>query len=137
MNSSAAQRMLPAITEMNEYFWCGGKDGKLHILRCQSCGYWIHPYAGRCPECRSDALAPEAVSGRGSVAGFTVNYQPWNPGVPVPYVVAIVELEERADLRLMANMPKVPVEDVRIGLPVKVHFEPQEGGIFLPLFEKA
>jgi hypothetical protein len=31
----------------------------------------------------------------------------------------------------------VPIDEVRIGLPVKVHFEPQERGIFLPLFEKA
>ncbi|MET0360984.1 MAG: OB-fold domain-containing protein [Sphingobium sp.] len=137
MDSAEPQRMLPGLTEMNDYFWQGGKDGRLHILRCQSCATWIHPYAGRCPQCRSDKLAPEPVSGRATVAGFSVNHQPWVPGVPVPYVVAIVELEEHPDLRLMTNMPRVPIEEVRIGLPVKVHFEPQDGGIFLPLFEKA
>jgi uncharacterized protein len=130
------RRPLPAITEMNQYFWRGGQDGRLHVLRCQACGYWIHPYAGRCPACGSDQLASEPVSGRAKVVGFTVNHQAWAPGVPVPYVVAIVELEEQADVRLMTNLPRTPIEDVRVGLPVKVYFE-KDGEIYLPLFEAA
>jgi uncharacterized OB-fold protein len=137
METAAPPRNLPAITETNAYFWLGGADGHLHILRCQKCRTWIHPYAGRCPECGSAELAPEPVSGRGTVAGFSVNHQQWDPTVPVPYVVAIVELEERADLRLMTNLPRTPIEEVRIGLPVKVYFEEQPGSIFVPLFEKA
>jgi uncharacterized OB-fold protein len=137
MDTAEPSRLLPDLTEMNIHFWKGGANGRLHILRCQKCGYWIHPYAGRCPDCRGSDLAPEPVSGRGTVAGFTVNHQPWIPGVAVPYVVAIVELEERADLRLMTNLPRVPIEEVRIGLPVKVYFEPQPNDIYLPLFEKA
>jgi uncharacterized OB-fold protein len=138
MSDTATQmpRVLPQITEMNQYFWCGGADGKLHILRCEACGVWIHPYAARCPKCRSDKVAPQAVSGRGQVAGFTVNVQPWLPGVPVPYVVAIVELEEQADIRLITNMPRTPIEQVKIGMPVKVFFEAY-GDIRLPLFEAA
>lgn len=135
--SAASARAMPAITEMNAHFWKGGADGQLHLLRCGACQYWIHPYAARCPACRSDKIAPEPVSGRATVAGFSVNHQMWQPDVPVPYVVAIVELEERADLRLMTNLPRIPIEEVRIGLPVKVYFEPQHDGVFVPLFEKA
>jgi uncharacterized protein len=130
------QRPLPLITEANQHFWCGGKDGNLHILRCGGCRTWIHPYTARCPKCHSAEVAPEAVSGRGVVAGFTVNHQQWVLGVPTPYVVAIVELEEQSDLRLMTNLPRTPIEDVRIGLPVTVYFE-QDGDVFLPLFEAA
>ncbi|MDB5447345.1 MAG: hypothetical protein JWQ97_2662 [Phenylobacterium sp.] len=129
-------RILPAITEMNQYFWGGGADGRLHILRCGACATWIHPYAARCPQCRSAEVAPQPVSGRGKVVGFTVNHQPWIAGVPVPYVVAIVELDEQANIRLMTNLPRTPIEDVRVGLPVKVYFEPN-GEIFVPLFEAA
>jgi uncharacterized OB-fold protein len=138
MSDTAKQtpRVLPHITEMNQYFWCGGADGKLHILRCEACGLWIHPYAARCPKCRSDKVAPQAVSGRGQVAGFTVNVQPWLPGVPVPYVVAIVELDEQADIRLICNMPRTPIEAVKVGMPVKVFFEAY-GDIHLPMFEAA
>lgn len=127
------QRPLPALNEMNGYFWTGGRDGKLRILRCQACGCYIHPYAALCPRCRSEAIAPEAVSGRGVVIAFTVNHQPWFPNVPVPYVVALVELEEQSNIRLVTNLPTMPATDVRAGLPVEVFFE-EHGEVFVPLF---
>jgi uncharacterized OB-fold protein len=135
-DSSSPPRMLPAVSEMNSHFWCGGVDGRLHITRCQACSTYIHPYAARCPNCRSADVAPEAVSGRGVVVGFTVNHQPWVPGVPVPYVVALVELDEQSNIRLMTNMPRTPIETVHVGMPVKVFFE-QNDDIYLPLFEAA
>ena len=129
------RRAFPVITEANRHFWCGGSDGRLHILRCAA-GHWIHPYAARCPACGSADIAAHPVSGRGTVVGFTENHQPWLPGVNLPYVVAIVELEEQHDVRLMTNMPRTPTADVHVGMPVKVFFE-QHGEIWLPLFEAA
>lgn len=119
---------------MNAYFWLSGKEGKLQILRCDSCGYWIHPYAGRCPKCGSASLAPQPVSGRGKVVGFSINHQPWYPGVQVPYTLALVSLDEQDNVRLMTNMPRTPIDKVRIGLPVEVHFEPL-GDLYLPQFD--
>lgn len=132
--AKAPVRALPHLTEMNSYFWSGGADGNLHILRCGDCSTWIHPYAARCPACRSARLAPEPVSGRGQVVCCTVNVQPWMPGVEVPYVVAMVQLDEQSDIRLVTNMPRTPIADVKIGMRVKVFFE-QNGDIHLPLFE--
>ncbi|WP_379509996.1 Zn-ribbon domain-containing OB-fold protein [Novosphingobium bradum] len=131
---ATSPRALPRITEMNAHFWCGGADGQLHILRCGACGTWIHPYAARCPSCRSADVAPQPVSGRGTVVGFTINVQPWLPGVKVPYVVAMVQLDEQADIRLLTNLPRTPIEEVSVGCRVKVYFE-QHDKIFLPLFE--
>ncbi len=132
---AASRRALPRITEVNAYFWCGGADGNLHLLQCGACKTWIHPYAARCPKCRSADIAPQPVSGRGHVVGFTVNAQPWIPGVEVPYVVAMVQLDEQPDLRMVTNMPRTPIADVHIGQRVKVFFEPNPNDIFLPLFE--
>jgi uncharacterized protein len=126
-------RPLPALNEMNGYFWTSGRDGRLRILRCQACGHYIHPYAAACPTCRSDDLEPEPVSGRGVVTSVTINHQPWFPHVPTPYVVALVELEEQHDIRLVTNLLTCPVEDVRAGMAVEVYFEPH-GEIFVPLF---
>jgi len=133
---NAPRRPLPNVTEMNQHFWRGGADGRLHILRCADCERWIHPYAARCPACGGSRISAQPVSGRGAVVGFTVNHQPWTAGVEVPYVVAVVELEEQADLRLMTNLPDTPIEAVRLGLPVEVYFEAC-GGIFVPLFRTA
>lgn len=136
MTEPGPARMLPQITDINRYFWCGGAEGRLHILRCGACATWIHPYAARCPACASAEVAPQPVSGAGTVVGFTVNHQPWVPGLAVPYVVAIVELAEQPNLRLMTNMPRTPIADVHVGMPVTLFFE-QNGDIFLPLFEAA
>jgi uncharacterized OB-fold protein len=129
-------RPLPVITDMNSYFWCGGKDGRLLILRCSACGTYAHPYVGRCAICNAKAMAPEPVSGYATVIGFTINYQPWFPHVPVPYIVAIVTIEEQADIYLVTNIVKCPLDQASIGMKVKVLFE-QHGEIFLPLFEPA
>lgn len=126
-------RQLPLINEMNRYFWCSGASGQLHILRCGDCGTWVHPYAGLCPKCRTESLSPQPVSGRGTVVGYTVNHQPWLPNVPVPYAVALVELEEQSNIRLVTNILDCPLDEVRVGLPVEVCFEAHEE-LHIPLF---
>lgn len=129
-------RPLPVINHMNAYFWHGGKDGRLHIMRCGDCGVWFHPYQSMCRECLSSNVAPEPASGRGTVLAVTVNHQPWFPHVPVPYVVALVELDERGPVRLVTNMLEGKIDEVVPGIAVAVHFE-QHGDIFVPLFKPA
>jgi acetyl-CoA acetyltransferase len=57
------------------------------------------------------------------------------PGVPVPYVIALVELAEQVDLRLTTNLVGCAPEDVRIGMPVRVTFRVLNDDVALPLFE--
>jgi len=66
---------------------------------------------------------------------FTVNHHAWFPGQQVPYVLAIVELEEQPGLRLTTRLVGLEPEEVRIGLPVRVRFEQVED-VWLPLFER-
>jgi uncharacterized OB-fold protein len=129
-------RVLPRVTSDNEHFWRGGEMGELRFLRCSSCGYLVHPPAPVCPLDLSRDLAPHTVSGRATVVTFTVNHQSWYPGLDPPYVVAIVEIEEQPDLRLMTNVVNCEVEKVRVGLPVRVTFE-QHDDVWIPLFEPA
>ena len=77
------------------------------------------------------------MSGRGTVFTYTVNYQPFNPAVPVPYVIAIVELEEQSDLRIATNIVDCEPDSVRVGLPVEVRFERQDvddESVYMPVF---
>jgi uncharacterized OB-fold protein len=128
-------RLLPAVGPDNEHFWQGGGDGELRFLRCDACRYYIHPPAPLCPECLGRALTPGAVSGLGVVHTYTVNHQPWIPGFDPPYVVAIVELAEQPGLRLTTNIVSCEIDDVEIGMPVRVVFEDLGQGVYLPLFE--
>jgi uncharacterized OB-fold protein len=126
-------RMLPEVTAESQAFWTGGQKNELLIYRCNNCSHWFHPPVGVCFRCRSRDVAPQPVSGRATVAAFTVNVHQWFPGFPPPYVVAIVELEEEADVRLTTNIVGCPVEDVHVGQQVEVLFE-QRDDVWLPLF---
>lgn len=131
--SDAPIRMLPQVTAQTEAFWTGGAQGELRILRCGACGYWIHPPAPVCPQCWSRDVAAQPASGRATVHSFTVNHQVWNPTWEHPYVIAVVELEEQAGLRLTTNIVGVEPDAVRIGMAVGVKFE-QDDDVWLPLF---
>jgi uncharacterized OB-fold protein len=129
-------RLLPRLDDTNRHFWTSGEDGKLRFLRCQQCGYWLHPPAPRCPRCLSKDLDVEAVSGLATLHTFTVNHQPWYPGLDPPYVIAIVELPEQDGLRLTTGITGCSPDDVEIGMPVQVTFEHYED-VWLPFFEPA
>lgn len=132
-SAPVARRQLPALEPETAFFWTAGAEGRLKISRCQACGRYQHPPLPRCPACGGEA-APEAVSGRGRVATFTVNEQAWIPGLAVPFVFAAVELAEQAELYVFSNIVGCPPEAVRTGLPVEVTFE-AHGDIHLPLFQ--
>ena len=115
-----------------------GRSGKLVLLRCRDCGYYLHPPIPVCPRDGSKNLAPEAVSGRATLATYTVNHHPWIPGLELPYVVALVEIVEQPELRLTTNLVGCALEEIRPGMAVRVlfrHIEDARGDVWLPLFE--
>lgn len=130
---AVAPRMLPPLTSLNRAFWTAGAHAELRILRCQSCRRWIHPAAAPCPGCGGEDLESEPVSGQGTVFTYTVNWHPFNPTVPVPIVIAIVELPEQDGLRFTTNIVDCQPDEVRIGLPVEVRFE-AHGEVWVPVF---
>jgi uncharacterized OB-fold protein len=126
----------PKVTPENEHFWTGGARGELVFLHCASCDFYIHPPSPRCPICFGRQVSPRVVSGRATVYSFTVNHQQWVPGVPVPYVIGLVAIDEQPSLRLTTNIVGCPPEAVKIGMPVRVTFE-QRGKAWLPMFRPA
>jgi uncharacterized OB-fold protein len=130
-------RLQPLVDDENRHFWEGGAEGELRFLCCKACRTFVHPPTSVCPECLGRELSAQAVSGCAVVHTFTVNRHPWIPGFDPPYVVAIVELPEQEGLRLTTNVVGCEIDDVEIGMPVRVRFEELEDGAWLPLFEPA
>ncbi|MQY27813.1 thiolase C-terminal domain-containing protein [Nocardia aurantia] len=126
-------RPLPEVTPATEWFWHAGADGKLRVQGCTDCGKLVHPPAPICPRCRSRAHAPAEVSGRATVAGYTVNAQQWSPDLPPPYVIATVALAEDPDVRLTTNIVDCDPAEVRVGQQVAVRFDRHED-VWLPVF---
>lgn len=127
-------RVRPVLSPETDFFWRSGADGLLRILRCQDCSYWIHPPGPVCPECLAPRVRPEPVGGTGTIVSYTVNHQIWNTEVPVPYTIILVELDEQAGLRLVSDLPGSDGEEVTIGQRVRVHFEPLDEDLYVPVF---
>ena len=134
MTADAQGRLpVPQITLDNEYFWTSGADGKLRIQECGDCQSLIHPPQPICRYCRSHNMGVRAVSGRGVLAGFTVNHRFAMPGLPAPYVVAQVAIEEDPRVRLTTNIIDCEFDELELGQTVEVVFE-QAQDVWLPLF---
>ena len=81
-------------------------------------------------------IGHQPVSGRGTVHSVTAVHHGFVPGVDLPYLVALIELDEQPGLRLLTNVVECAPEQVHIGMRVSVVFEPVEGvdGVSLPRF---
>ena len=133
-DASPPARALPVIDMDNAAYWTGGARGELLIYRCRDCRAYVHPPVRFCPACEGRDVAPEPVSGRGRIASFTVNHQPWVPGLPERYVLALVSIVEQDDVRLVCNIVNCPPEAVAMDMPVRVLFEQHEN-LWVPFFE--
>ncbi|OSC39945.1 3-ketoacyl-CoA thiolase [Mycobacterium decipiens] len=129
-------RPLPLITDENAFYWHSGADGTLRLQECTDCRALIHPPAPVCRYCRSRRVGVRAVSGRATLAGFTVNHRFSLPGLPAPYVVAQVAITEDPRVRLTTNIVSCDPDQLQLGQQVEVVFEQVED-VWLPLFRPA
>ena len=114
-------------------YWQGLAQGELRIQRCDACGRAVFYPRTLCPLCFSDTLSWIVASGRGSIYSYTVAHQAFGPfAADVPFVVAIVELEE--GVRMMSRIVGAAREQVEIGKAVQVTFEAVGEDLTLPCF---
>lgn len=126
-------RPLPLITQDNEFFWTSGGDGTLRLQECKACESLIHPPAPVCRYCRSLDVGVREVSGRATLAGFTINERFSLPGLAAPYVIAQVAIAEDPRVRLTTNIVECDFDDLELGQQVEVVFEHVED-VWFPLF---
>lgn len=88
------------------------------VPRCRSCNHLVWYPRDFCPNCGSEDVELTLLRGSGTVYSYTVvrsERESW-PEL-VPYVVAIVELDEGP--RMLAHL-EGPSSDLRIGASVEV-----------------
>lgn len=134
---SGYQKPIPMPDQDTQPYWEAAKRHELLLQRCLDCGqYRFYPRIV-CPQCMSDKTEWVKASGRGEVYSFTITYRPPSPAfaADVPYVVAIIELQE--GVRMMSNIVGCDPHEVKIGMPVEVVFEDISEDIALPKFRPA
>jgi uncharacterized OB-fold protein len=129
----------PAPDVDSEPFWAAAADGRLALCRCTECRRWLQPPLERCRHCEA-ATTFEPVAGTGTVYSFIVQRQASVVGYldRLPYVVALVELDEQSGLRLPSRLVGVEPDDVTVGMRVAVEFADLPGGDYtVPVFRPA
>lgn len=106
-------------------FWDGCNSGALRWIHCDACGKFQASPRAVCRWCRSTKLGWKNVTPRGTVATFTeVHRGPSAAFKPdQPYLLALIEFDE--GFRLMMNLRDVDPAVVRIGMAVRIAFEPR------------
>lgn len=127
-------RPLPEADEWSLPFWEGSAAGELRIQRCASCKRLRHLPRPMCPHCRSLEWDSVVVSGRGRVYSWIVIHPPVMPAFKdrLPLPIALVELEEDPEIRVVGNLVDCPPERIAIGLDVEVTFERIAEDVVLP-----
>ena len=135
--SEKPQKPVPRPGPESVPYWQGAKQHKLLIPHCKSCDHYWFPPSQRCPNCLSPDFAWAESSGRGKVYSFVVFHRVFHPAfeTEVPYVVALIELEEGP--RLLSNIIGIPPEDVRCEMKVKVTFDDVTAEATVPKFVPA
>ncbi len=125
-------RPLPEITPENVAFWSGGARGDLLIACCGDCHAAIHPPQIVCPRCLSRNVAPRAMAGTGVVYTYTINHQPWLPGMAVPFALAVVDIDGAPGVRVTAEVVGQDPEATHIGQRMQIAFEQAAEDVWLP-----
>jgi hypothetical protein len=115
--------------------WSGGKAGELRVQQCDQCDRYVFNPALICPFCTSENLSWRTSSGRGQVHTMTTVHRALTPVVEVPYVVAVIELEE--GWHMLSNVVGCAPGEVRIDMPVRVDFVDVSEDVSLPVFRPA
>lgn len=117
-------------------YWDAAREGRLTAPRCDECGRFRMPPTPFCPHCLSQRIDWPTLSGRGTIFSFTIVARAIVAGMEdcIPYVPALIDLDDAPGARLTTNIVDVPVAAIAIGAPVNVVFVARRDGVVVPRF---
>lgn len=131
---SAPRFDLPTPDADTQPFWDGAREGKLLVRRCLDCAHTYFYPRPFCPSCWSDRVEWVEASGRAELYTWSVvRHNDLPPFAQrVPYVAAIVELEEGP--RMMTNVVDCDFDALAAGLPLEVEYREISDDVTIPVF---
>lgn len=117
MNELPIDWALPALTPFNTRWFTAAE---VAIQSCDSCGVLQHPPEEVCCGCGAMEFGHRVLSPHGTLHSYTVVHHPVNGALApaVPYVVALVGLDEAPQVRVLANLLDVERDDITMGMAV-------------------
>lgn len=128
------KKPLPKPDEDNKPYWDAARENRFVLMQCQDCGTWKHRFTRVCANCLSENLVWKEASGKGKIWSWVVAHRPLTKGYEddVPYPIICVELEEGP--RMTSSIVDCEADEIYIGMPVEVVFDPVTPEITLPKF---
>jgi uncharacterized OB-fold protein len=126
---------LPVPTPLTRPFWDAAAEGRLLLPRCRVCQRHFFRPEVACTHCFATDWQWVQASGRGTLYSHTVVHRAPAPGFEVPFVLAVVELDEGP--AMFSNLVHCAPPEIRIGMALRVRFEQVAAAIHLPRFEPA
>ena len=111
--------MRPALSRDTAFFWEGVKAHELRIQRLPD-GSLQHPPVPAVWQDKAKPIDYVVASGKGTVFSFVVHHAPKVPGRTLPFVIALVELEE--GVRMLGELRNVDSAEVKIGMAVRATY---------------
>ena len=133
-DTNVKPRPLPKPTPATQAFWDGAKKSKLMLQWDPTAKkYQFWPRANSVRTGKRN-LQWKATSGKGELYSFTITHVP-TPGFEAraPYVIGMIELDE--GVRIIANLINIKIDDVEIGMRMKVAWEKLSDDITYFAFE--
>lgn len=120
-------------------FWDAARAHCLTAPRCAACGHFRMPPTPFCPNCLSQEIDWPELSGGGTVFSYSVVRRAIVPEMAgaLPYVPALVDLDDAPGARLITNIVGVPVASIVVGARVRVVFRDRADGVSVPRFTLA
>jgi hypothetical protein len=111
--------MRPSSSRDTVFFWEGVKAHELRIQRRPD-GSLQHPPVPAVWQDKAEPIDYVVGSGKGTVYSFVVHHAPKVPGRTLPFVIALVELEE--GVRMLGELRGIDHDKVKIGMPVRATY---------------
>ncbi|QUR69102.1 bifunctional MaoC family dehydratase N-terminal/OB-fold nucleic acid binding domain-containing protein [Mycobacterium spongiae] len=111
--------MRPSRSRDTAFFWEGVSAHELRIQQ-RGDGSLQHPPVPAVWQSKDAPTQYVVSSGKGAVFSFVVHHAPKVPGRTLPFVIALVELEE--GVRMMGELRNVDPAKVEIGMPVRAMY---------------
>jgi uncharacterized protein len=111
--------MRPASSKDTKFFWDGVNAHELRIQKLPD-GSLQHPPVPAIWQDKEASIEYQVASGKGTVFSFVVHHAPKVPGRTLPFVIALVELEE--GVRMLGELRNVDPAKVEIGMPVRATY---------------
>ena len=124
----------PHVDRWTSPFWDACKENRLIMQKCRSTGKLWFPPGPVSPFTRNSEWNWAPLSGSGRVGSFIIMHQAYFEGFleELPYPIAQIELEEGP--MMISNLIGIPLEQIKVSMPVRVTFVPGPENWRIPVF---